>query len=130
MLYTESIHTANLITLLLQKNPHTKCPVTQNFRTKHKGSYVCKMCRDYIGINKHERDCPCRILGRYEAIQETYKELMKRGIDIYQCNCSNAEYDQECNCQHIAKYPGVINFTCRVHGMYQAGAAHCDKCKS
>lgn len=68
--YSISDHVKNLERYLKETTEyhHLACPVV----SKKLYKYHCKMCVTFLGIHHSKaNDCPCRILGRKEAIRRT-----------------------------------------------------------
>lgn len=75
-------HVKNLLILLEMEHPCRYCPATM-FPTYNPISdlkLICKICREFVGLDGSIPICPCIDLGQKEAIKRTWIALDEGGF--------------------------------------------------
>jgi len=87
--YTTKYHAYRLSLMLRRENPCNCCPASKGFSCEtpclililwSSSSDPCKICRTFIGLDPNPDSgpyCPCRVLGKKEALRRTRKALKK-----------------------------------------------------
>ncbi len=82
--YTRKIHIERLRKMLEKKDACDLCPGAMYYGAgMHIGmdwsnnNNVCGICNDLVFLDDEERGCPCRVLGKEEALKRTYLALEK-----------------------------------------------------
>ena len=82
MIYTREIHIKRLQGMLKKKDPCMYCPAGRYYgpyeddNMEWENNY-CKICLNFIGINKDEWLCPCILMDKEDAIKQTLLALEK-----------------------------------------------------
>lgn len=85
MQYTKKVHAYRLKQMMKREKIRSSCPAARNFDchsdcddlwstcTKE----ICRICREFVGLNKNVNNCPCFVFGENEAIKLSNEALNK-----------------------------------------------------
>jgi len=97
--YTNDIHAKRLIDILEEEDTCAYCPATDNYNGHRRAGEIwsedsdpCRICQEFVGMKiefiyfigsedygKARAKCPCKNLGKEEAVKRTWLALEERG---------------------------------------------------